>query len=168
MFTNNSISISVSDDESDELGRVRARVRKKRKKLGHRNNGNGFTRWLLRKLVKYWMVLIFLPAAGLLLFEASRFVVKPEVSKTPIRSGSELSPIKKPSLVTKSEGNLNRLDPTTRVVAGVRERKWAFVIFLKKFVFDFAIRILSHIKSSGICLVFPIYIWIYLSMGLHY
>jgi hypothetical protein len=32
---------------------------------------------------------------------------------------SELGAAKKP----KSEGNLNRLDPTTRVVGGVRERK---------------------------------------------
>ncbi|POO03194.1 hypothetical protein TorRG33x02_012550 [Trema orientale] len=122
MFNNNSISISVSDDDSDELGRVRARVRKKRKKAGLRNYDNGFSRWLLRKLVKYWMFLIFLPAAGLLLFEASSFVVKPEPGTKPSGSGSELGSIKKPSLEKKSEGNLNRLDPTTRVVGGVRER----------------------------------------------
>lgn len=132
MFSNNSISISVSDDDSDELGRVRARVRKKRKKPGFRNNGNGLSRWLLRKLVKYWMVLIFLPAAGLLLFEASSFVMRPEVGKTPSHSDSQLSPIKKPSQEKKSDGNLNRLDPTTRVVGGVRERKWAFFFLLLK------------------------------------
>ncbi|XP_062090523.1 probable hexosyltransferase MUCI70 [Humulus lupulus] len=122
MFNNNSIAISVSDDESDELGRARARLRKKRKKLGLRNNSNGLSRWLIRKLLKNWMFLIFLPAAGLLLFEASSFVLSPHAGKSPNGSGSELSSIKKPSQEKKSEGNLNRLDPTTRVVGGVRER----------------------------------------------
>uniref|UniRef100_A0A803NXA5 TOD1/MUCI70 glycosyltransferase-like domain-containing protein n=1 Tax=Cannabis sativa TaxID=3483 RepID=A0A803NXA5_CANSA len=122
MFNNNSVSISVSDDESDELSRARARVRKKRKKLGIRNNGNGLSRWLIRKLLKYWMFLILLPAAALLLFEVSSFVVSPHAGKSQNSSGSEHSSIKKLSQEKKSEGNLNRLDPTTRVVGGVRER----------------------------------------------
>ncbi|XP_024027771.1 uncharacterized protein LOC21404106 [Morus notabilis] len=128
MFHNNSVSISISDDDSDELGgRARPRVRKKRKKPGHRNNGSELVRWIVRKLVRYWMLMIFLPAACLLLFEASigrksTPLEKPELGKTPTVTHSELSSTKNPSLEKKPEGNLNRLDPTTRVVGGVRER----------------------------------------------
>ncbi|KAL5558113.1 hypothetical protein UlMin_034324 [Ulmus minor] len=126
MFNNNSISISISDDESDEHGRLRSRVRKKRKKPGHHAKSE-LSRWLLRKFVKYWMFLIFLPAAALLLFEASRIGRKPnlgehtQLTKNPI-VGSEQITIQKPNVEKKPEGNLNRLDPTTRVVGGVRER----------------------------------------------
>ncbi|XP_052193705.1 probable hexosyltransferase MUCI70 isoform X2 [Diospyros lotus] len=74
---NNSISISVSDEDSDELaGRMRPRVRRKRKKLGFRGK-NDFAKRFLRKLLRWWPVLLFLPAAGLLLFEASRIGRKP-------------------------------------------------------------------------------------------
>lgn len=70
------------------------------------------------------MLLIFLPAAALLLFEASRIGRKSasELGKTPPVSRSELTTMKNPSLEKKPVGNLNRLDPTTRVVGGVRER----------------------------------------------
>ncbi|XP_059455456.1 probable hexosyltransferase MUCI70 isoform X2 [Corylus avellana] len=112
MFGNNSISISVSDSDSDELGRMRVRVRRKRKKPGHRVK-NELVRRVIRAILKYWTLLIFLPAAGLLVFEASRIGRKPSLVVN-----SELGAAKKP----KSEGNLNRLDPTTRVVGGVRER----------------------------------------------
>ena len=130
---NHSVSISVSDDDTDELTRMRARVRKKRRKSGPRgSNGGELARWVVRKLVRYWMFLIFLPLAGLLLFEASRIgrksnsVARPELGKSPILSESGLGSAKKPSLEKKSEGNLNRLDPMTRVVGGVRERKSSF------------------------------------------
>ncbi|TQE12999.1 hypothetical protein C1H46_001374 [Malus baccata] len=127
MFSNNSISISVSDDEADELGRMRVRVRRKRKKLGHRLK-NEFLHRVARKLVRYWALLIFLPALGLLLYEVSRIGRKPSLV-----AKSELSAPEKPSLVgaetvknssleKKSDGNLNRLDHTTRVVGGVRQR----------------------------------------------
>ncbi|XP_040996664.1 probable hexosyltransferase MUCI70 [Juglans microcarpa x Juglans regia] len=116
MFGNNSISISVSDEDSDDLGRMRVRVRRKRKKPSHRFK-NELARRVLRLLLKYWTLLIFLPAAGLLVFEASRIGRKPSLVVN-----SELGTVKKPSSEKKSEGNLNRLDPTTRVVGGVRER----------------------------------------------
>lgn len=108
---NNSVSISVSDDESDELGRMRVRARRKRKKLGHKR--------LLRKLLlKYWMLLIIIPAAGLLVFEVTSIGRKPNLKLNSETRTHE----SRPALVKESHGNLNRLDPTTHVVAGVRER----------------------------------------------
>ncbi|KAI3442628.1 uncharacterized protein J3R85_000860 [Psidium guajava] len=117
---NNNVSIYVSDDEPDEPGRMRARVRRKRKKPGLRVRTE-LTPRLVRFLVKYWILLILVAAAGLLLFEASRIGRKsgPEGMKMKRPSdGLHSRAVKKPS----SEGNLNRLDPTTRVVGGVRER----------------------------------------------
>ncbi|PQQ02091.1 hypothetical protein Pyn_11078 [Prunus yedoensis var. nudiflora] len=116
MFNNNSISISVSDDEPDELGRMRVRVRRKRKKTGHRLK-NEFLHRVVRKLVRYWALLIFLPALGLLLYEASRIGRKPSsVANTELGASekstlvdSELSNVTNPSLEKKSDGNLNRL-----------------------------------------------------------
>lgn len=128
MFNNNSVSISVSDDEPDELGRNRGRVRRKRKKHGYRVNDELASR-VFRFLVKYWTLLIFLPAAGLLLFEISRLgskssmVVNTELRERPVSLDSDLSVKKKTSLEKVLKGNLNRLDPTTRVVNGVRQRK---------------------------------------------
>ncbi|GMY28490.1 probable hexosyltransferase MUCI70 [Fagus crenata] len=118
MLSNNSVSISVDDEDDglDELGRMRVRVRRKRKKPFHRVKSE-LPRRVIRALVKYWMILIFLPAAGLLLFEASRIG-----RKTNPVINSEIVTVKKPSLEKKPDGNLNRLDPTTRVVHGVRER----------------------------------------------
>lgn len=116
MFSNNSISISVSDEDPDELGRMRVRVRRKRKKPGHPVK-NELARTVVLLLLKYWMFLILLPAVGLLVFEASRIGRKPSPLATP-----ELGTVTKPSLEKKPGGNLNRLDPTTRVVGGVRER----------------------------------------------
>lgn len=114
MFQNNNhhgVSILVSDDESDELGRMRVRARRKRKKLGHKR--------LLRKLLlKYWMLLIIIPAACLLFYEATRIGLVPQ-SRTHVDGST-------PTLVKQSHPNLDRLDPTTHVVAGVRERKFIF------------------------------------------
>lgn len=131
MFNNNSISISVSDDESDELSRMRVRVRRKRKKLGHRFK-NEFVRRVVRNLVKYWALLIFLPAIGLLLYEAwsigwkSSSAVNPEATTSQKNTlvDPELSTVNNTTLEKKSDGNLNRLDPTTRVIQGVRQRKF--------------------------------------------
>ncbi|TKY57758.1 hypothetical protein E2542_SST14811 [Spatholobus suberectus] len=117
MFSNNnSVSISVSDDEYDELGRMRIRARRKRKKLGHRR--------LLRKLlVKYWMLLIIVPALGLLLFEASRIGLRPSLNtNTDIETRNNRVDRSSPTLQKEPPANLNRLDPTTRLVGGVRER----------------------------------------------
>lgn len=120
MFNGNSISISVSDDDSDEVGKMRVRVRRKRKKPGLRIKNDLIGR-IVRKLLKWWMVLLFLPAAGLLLFEASSIGRKPALV-----IDSQLSTAKKPSFPLEREpnSNLNRLDPTTRVIGGVRQRKF--------------------------------------------
>ena len=120
MFNGNSISVSVSDDESDDVGKMKVRVRRKRKKTGLRIRNN-LIGWIVRKLLKWWMVLLFLPAAGLLLFEASSIGRKPALV-----SDSQLSTHKKPSfhLERKTNSNLNRLDPTTRVIGGVRQSKF--------------------------------------------
>ncbi|XP_007017434.2 PREDICTED: uncharacterized protein LOC18591320 [Theobroma cacao] len=131
IFNTNSISISVSDDESDELGRMRVRVRRKRKKHGHHRARTEFTQRLIRLFVKYWTLLIFLPAAVLLIFEATRIGRKPglvvnseinEVKKPNLLGNLELSKLKELSQEKKIDSNLNRLDPTTHVVGGVRER----------------------------------------------
>ncbi|XP_042492908.1 probable hexosyltransferase MUCI70 isoform X2 [Macadamia integrifolia] len=111
----NSVSISISDDESDELaGKMRVRSRRKRKKLRFRGQDD-FLRRMFRKLLKWWMLLLFLPAVGLLILETSRIAGKPnEGSKSLSKSGFVGEEI--------SEGNLNHLNPTTRMVNGVRER----------------------------------------------
>lgn len=129
MFNNNGVAISISDDEADELGRMRARARRKRKKHTGPRVRAEWTRRVKRLLVKYWFFLVLVPAAGLLLFEASRIGrgTSPadnrgsDVESVRMRSDSQTS--RKPNLEKRSEGNLNRLDPTTRVVGGVRERK---------------------------------------------
>ena len=117
MFNSN-ISISISDDDSDDLaGKMRVRGRRKRKKWGFRGR-NELAQRFIRKLLRWWPFLLFLPAAGLLVFEASRIGRKP--SPDPGRISQKNSG---PVVESKSEGNLNHLDPTTRVVRGVRERK---------------------------------------------
>ncbi|KAF7817547.1 uncharacterized protein G2W53_031516 [Senna tora] len=128
---NNSVSISVLDDESDELSRLRPRVRRKRKKLLHRGD-NGFALRLLRKLLKYWMLLIIIPIVVFLVFEASIIGTKHSLMLnsqfgTPnksVRFNSELSKVDKSisTLGKDPKDNLNRLDPTTRVIGGVRQR----------------------------------------------
>lgn len=123
---NNSVSISVSDDDPDELGRMRVRVRRKRKKHGDQRGRTECTQVLIRWFVKYWILLVFLPAAALLIFEATRIGRK---SGLAVNSG--VNEVKKPGSLGNKEpiskvkelSNLNRLDPTTHVVGGVRERK---------------------------------------------
>ncbi|GFY86129.1 DNA-directed RNA polymerase subunit beta [Actinidia rufa] len=114
---NNSVTISVSDNDSDDLaGKMRVRVRRKRKKSGFRGR-NELAQRFLRKLLRWWPFLLFLPAAGLLVFEASRIGRKPSPDPGLVSQKNS-----GPVVENKSEGNLNRLDPTTRVVRGVRER----------------------------------------------
>ncbi|TYI75567.1 hypothetical protein E1A91_D06G014500v1 [Gossypium mustelinum] len=125
IFNNNSISISVSDDDPDEQGRMRVRVRRKRKKHGDQRGQTECTQLLIRWFVKYWILLVFLPAAALLIFEATRIGKKPGLA---VNSG--VNEMKKPGSLGNKEpiskvkelSNLNRLDPTTHVVGGVRER----------------------------------------------
>ncbi|KAL3505245.1 hypothetical protein ACH5RR_035086 [Cinchona calisaya] len=118
---NNSVSITVSDDSSDEhAGKLRARVRRKKpkKKFGFRGKTE-FTRKLIKLLLKWWPVLLFLPAAALLIFEVSR------ISGKTSSPGGNSEPVTHknpdPHLEKKQQGNLNRLDHVTRVVHGVRE-----------------------------------------------
>ncbi|KAH7524040.1 hypothetical protein FEM48_Zijuj06G0076100 [Ziziphus jujuba var. spinosa] len=100
---------------------MRVRVRRKRKKPGYRLK-NEFTRRVYRKLVRYWTLLIFIPAACLLIFEASRIGRKssPVVTTDYIQNPNFVD--SDSTSISKSEGNLNRLDPTTRVVGGARQR----------------------------------------------
>lgn len=115
---NSGVSISVSDDDSDELGRIRLRVPRKRKKHGRVRTE--LNQRIIRWLVKYWTLLIFLLAAGLLLFEASRIGGKPSLvvntelsslKRTNLLGNSELQKVKKTSDKRNLESNLNRLDP---------------------------------------------------------
>lgn len=129
MFNNNSVAIPVSDDEADELGRLRVRARRKRKKHTGPRVRAEWTRRVKRLLVKYWLFLVLVPAAGLLLFEASRIGRNTSLEDARVSDaestimGSDSQVSKKPTLENRSEGNLNRLDPTTRVIGGVRQRK---------------------------------------------
>lgn len=75
--------------------------------------------------------MIFLPAAGLLIFEASKIGRKPSLDDAKV--SEQVVEVRKPSFQAdlnknndnnnKSGGNLNRLDPVTHIVGGVRERK---------------------------------------------
>jgi hypothetical protein len=90
-----SISITVSDDDAAAAPRrARAGRRKVVRSLGQR---------ALRLLARWWPILLLLPAVALLLFEASRLRASP----------SPAPPV----------SSLGRLDPTTRLVHGVRERE---------------------------------------------
>ena len=117
MAGSNGVSITVSDEEEcDELGRKRARVRRKRKKPSYRAKSELAQR-VIRWLVKYWLFLVYVPATVLLLYEASRVGRKtsPEIAS---KHSSERARVEKRPLM-----NLNRLDPKYRFVHGVRERK---------------------------------------------
>ncbi|VAH79312.1 unnamed protein product [Triticum turgidum subsp. durum] len=88
-----SISITVSDDDGATAPRrTRAGRRKVVRSLGQR---------AVRLVARWWPILLLLPAVALLLFEASRLRASP--SPPPVSS------------------SLGRLDPTTRLVHGVRE-----------------------------------------------
>uniref|UniRef100_A0A1J3D3P7 TOD1/MUCI70 glycosyltransferase-like domain-containing protein n=1 Tax=Noccaea caerulescens TaxID=107243 RepID=A0A1J3D3P7_NOCCA len=117
--SNNSVSISVSDDETNDLNRIRTRTRRKRKKPGHRTSFE-LPRYILRLFVRYWIVLVFLVAVGLLVFESTRIGTKPANSEPSELKNPDLSGKESPN--KKNEGNLNRLDPTTKVIGGVRQR----------------------------------------------
>ncbi|XP_008466626.2 probable hexosyltransferase MUCI70 isoform X1 [Cucumis melo] len=125
----NSVSIPVSDNELDDMERMRVRVRRKRKKQGNRVN-NELAPRVFKMMLKYWLVVFFLLAVGLLLFEAtkigqnSRLETKSEfaATTTPKLDDSKLETVKESGLDKKPDGNLNRLDPVTRMVNGVRER----------------------------------------------
>lgn len=149
----NSVSIPVSDNELDDMERMRVRVRRKRKKQGNRVN-NELAPRVFKMMLKYWLVVFFLLAAGLLLFEAtkigqnSRLETKSEfaATTTPKLDDSKLETVKESGLDKKPDGNLNRLDPVTRMVNGVRERK---LLSTLKFLFVFSSSL--HILAMRIC-----------------
>ncbi|KAK1323082.1 hypothetical protein QJS10_CPA02g00101 [Acorus calamus] len=107
----NSVSIAVDDDESEDLsGKARVtRIRWRRRRLRDPVPGD-LVRRVLRWVIRRWTILIFLPAAVFLLIEASRMSGSPVIR--------DRSP---PARETESVGNLNRLDPTTRVINGIRQ-----------------------------------------------
>ncbi|KAJ0261831.1 hypothetical protein HA466_0048720 [Hirschfeldia incana] len=118
MFSN-SVTISMSDDDdSNETNRIRpARTRRKRKKPGHnRTTFAELPRYFLRLLLRYWIVFLFLLALALLLFESTRIGAKSAKNQEHKKKPPDSIPNKI------NEGNLNRLDPTTKVIGGVRQR----------------------------------------------
>lgn len=84
--------------------------------------------------------------SGLVVFEASSLGRK----HSPLIN-SELATQKTHDSVTekKSEGNLNRLDPTTRVVSGVRERK--YINYHSDLVLLFCIIVLYCSIANRVC-----------------
>lgn len=121
---NNSVSITVSDDEPDEFAnKLRARARRKRKKYALRGK-TGFSHIVLKKLLRWWPFLLFLLAAGLLIFEASRIGRRPS---SVVKNSNPVTGNKTDKVVEKKPPtNLNRLDLVTHVVHGVREREYLF------------------------------------------
>lgn len=111
----NAVSISVSDSDSDETAaKLRVRARRRRKRPGIHGNA-GISRRIVRTAVRWWPVLLFVPAVVLLVFE---------VSRTGGKSAEGGGPLEVVVHEEDSRGKLNRLDPTMRVVNGVREREW--------------------------------------------
>ncbi|KAL3514583.1 hypothetical protein ACH5RR_027300 [Cinchona calisaya] len=122
MVNNDSFSVTISDDSSDEHAdkRVRARVRRKKpKKFGFRGNNvtEYFKRQLVKLVLKWWPKLLFFSVCALLIFEVSRIYGK-TTSPTPPKT----TPDHHPHSQKKEQGNLNHVDPTNRFVGGVRER----------------------------------------------
>ncbi|KAL0360746.1 UNVERIFIED_CONTAM: hypothetical protein Sradi_3759100 [Sesamum radiatum] len=117
-MANSSVSITVSDDDTeDPSGRMRVRVRRKRKKPGPRRRLD-LTQKILTILLKWWPALLLLIAVTLLVYEAFKIGGGESGSSPQVKNLDKV--------VTggsgKPQGNLNRLDPATRIVRGVRER----------------------------------------------
>lgn len=124
----NGISVSVSDDE-EVAGKMRVRIRHRRKKPGPRQELLGR---VVRSAMRWWSLLLVLPVLFLLFFETTKLARRPrdEPRSIPVAlardsiSNPKEAPSDANAAVRKSTGNLNRLDRTTRVVNGVRERKF--------------------------------------------
>lgn len=80
---------------------------------------------MLRKVLRWWALILFVPAIGLLLLEVSR-VLGNDPGPDPGSAAKSVSGFGRKSSV----GNLDRLDPRTRVVHRVRERKFGLVAFV--------------------------------------
>lgn len=115
---NSSITIPVSDDDSDEYTtKMRYRNRRKRKKSVSIRSNAELTRRVVRKIAKWWPLLLFLPAMALLLFEASRLSRNsvPHTKSTHIHVDHNIP-----------HTNFNHVQPIYHTVAGVRQRKLIF------------------------------------------
>ncbi|KAG8389977.1 hypothetical protein BUALT_Bualt01G0035500 [Buddleja alternifolia] len=118
-MSNNSISIPVADDDGqDPSARMRTRSRRKRKKSDPRDRPD-LTRKILTKLFRWWPALLLLAATALLVYEA--FKIGGGERRSPARINQSEN-VGARNSNSKPQGNLNRLDPTTRVFGGVRER----------------------------------------------
>ncbi|XP_078430519.1 DNA-directed RNA polymerase subunit beta (DUF616) [Wolffia australiana] len=107
-------AISISDEDSDDSFRFRSRVRHKRKKLAVRGTAGIFLRFI-RKIERWWPLLILFPSLGLLFYEISGIYWKNEDGGVVVEAKDSQEEVQK------YLGNLNRLNPMTRVVNGVRE-----------------------------------------------
>jgi hypothetical protein len=132
MLNNHTLSITVSDEESDDRSRLLRALRKRRKQQSLSFRGKTKSELLLRvlrKVLRWWALILFVPAIGLLLLEVSRILGK-YPSPDPDSAPKSVSGFGRKGSV----GNLDRSDPRTRVVRGVRERKfgpmwWLLSIF---------------------------------------
>jgi len=120
----NSISVVVSDDESDEPSRMRFRVTKKTKRRKDRRPNFCFR--ALRNISKWWFCLLLLPALVLFYFELFKTAPHgPRETREKFLSNSSRAVISREKGTEISEkggeSNLNRLDMPTRSVNGVRE-----------------------------------------------
>lgn len=120
----NSISVVVSDDESDEPSRMRFRVTKKTKRRKDRRPNFCFR--ALRNISKWWFCLLLLPALVLVYFELFKTAPHgPRETREKFLSNSSRAVISREKGTEISEkggeSNLNRLDMPTRSVNGVRE-----------------------------------------------
>lgn len=147
-MSNNGVTVSVSDeDPEDPSSRMRPRFRRKRKKPGARSRPD-FTRRIVAKLLKWWPALLLLPAACLLIYEAIK-IGDGEIRSPPSARKSEH--VATQSSKDKPQGNLNNLEPTTRVVGGVRERKSYFFIsiFAENYLPSFWEKLLQIVSCIG-------------------
>lgn len=123
MYGGGNIAITVSDEEPDAIaGKYRVRGRRRRRSsLGAAGGGGGGSdselfRWIQRKVIRWWMFLFFVPALIVLVLESSRMERKIPITVVNVKKDNKMN-------VEVVHGNLNRLDPTTRIVAGMRRRK---------------------------------------------
>lgn len=127
----NNISISISDDDSDDpAGKFRVHFRR-----SHRKQNSRLRRHLLRRIFRisrrWWPVILFLPAIALLLFEALKLSAKTSSNNdNGVDMKSDSKPVKKKMdwrPHKEAPSNLDRLDPVTRVVGGIRQRRFYFI-----------------------------------------
>lgn len=119
-----SISVVISDDDSDEPSRMRFRVSKKTKRRKDRRTNFCFR--TLRNISKWWFCLLLVPALVLFFFELCKTApYSPRETREKFLSNSSGAVISRDKGTEKSEkggeSNLNRLDMPTRSVNGIRQ-----------------------------------------------